>query len=78
MALVNNELAKVLAEAEPVTYWKPLAFARPIEVILAPEPVFSVPLDDDNVSYKLIFLNASTEPETNPTSGAPNIFVTLT
>jgi len=41
-------------------------------------PVFSVPLTAVKVSYRLTILNASVEPETNPISGAPNIFVTFT
>ena len=53
MAVVNKAFAKVLLEAEPVTYWKPLALARPIDLILAPEPVFEVPLEDDNVSNRI-------------------------
>ena len=47
-------------------------------VILAPVPVFSVPGVPVNVSYKLILLNASVAAETNPISGVPKIFVTLT
>ena len=41
-------------------------------------PAFSVPLDDVKVSYKFTFLNASVEPETNPISGEPKMFVTFT
>ena len=36
-----------------------------------------MPLTLVAVSYKLIVLNASTSPETNPISGEPNTFVTL-
>ena len=37
-----------------------------------------MPLTAVNTSYRFTFLNASVEPETNPISGAPKIFVTFT
>ena len=78
MALVNVEEAKIFALAEPVTYSNPLVFALPIWTMLAPTLDSGVPLAEVKVSIKSTVLKASTSPETNPISGDPNTFVTLT
>ena len=58
-------------DSEPLTYWKPLLLARPICGTSKPTTEFSIPLTEVALSYKLIALNGSTSPETNPTSGEP-------
>ena len=55
----------------PDTYWKPLDLALPIWGTLPFIATSSTPLDDVCLSYKLIVLNASTSPDTKPTSGEP-------
>ena len=72
------ELAKKPEVDEPEAYSNPLDLARPIEFILEPEPVFSVPLADVSLLYKPTFLKAATSPETNPTSGEPYTLLTYT
>ena len=59
------------------TVSKPRDLARPIWGTVVPTVDTSVPLALVAVSYKLIVLNASTSPETNPISGEPKTFVTL-
>ena len=68
----------MFAVAVPDLNSKPFDFARPIEVILAPESVLPVPRELVAALNKSTFLNASVSPETKPTSGAPNTFVTFT
>ena len=64
--------------AVPLTYWNPFDFALPIALLLEAVPVFWVPGVLVAAENKLTFLNASTSPLTNPTSGDPYTFVTFT
>ena len=56
-------------EEAPVTYSKPLDLARPSCGTVVPTVDCCVPLTAVAVSKRFTVLNASTAPETNPTSG---------
>ena len=55
--------------SEPVTNSKPLDLARPICGTVVPTVDCWVPLTDVSLSNKFTVLNASTAPDTKPTSG---------
>ena len=78
IALVNPELENIFELAVPLFNSKPLDLALPICGIVTPVVDCCVPLVTVAVLNRLTFLNASTSPETNPISGEPNTFVTLT
>ena len=71
-------MLKISFVSVPESNSKPRDLAIPICGTVVPEFDLSVPLTLVAVSYKLIFLKGSTIPETNPISGEPKTFDTLT